>query len=93
MGKYSGQSWTANFFKCAGNTSHPHWASWSSIGTSLIFINLSSPEFSNLKTSWQGEAAARAFTKTKILRLSEGLSRSATVCGPVDIVQFLTSSI
>ena len=27
----SGNSWTANFYKCADHTSHPHWASWNSI--------------------------------------------------------------
>lgn len=27
-GKLSGQTWRANFYKCADETSHPHWASW-----------------------------------------------------------------
>lgn len=27
-GKLSGQVWTANFYKCGDDTSHPHWASW-----------------------------------------------------------------
>ena len=26
--KLSGQTWTANFTKCADHTSHPHWLSW-----------------------------------------------------------------
>ena len=26
--KMSGQTWRANFYKCADQTSHPHWASW-----------------------------------------------------------------
>ena len=26
--KLSGQTWTANFTKCADRTSHPHWLSW-----------------------------------------------------------------
>ncbi len=37
IGELSGQSWTGNFFKCADNSSHPHWASWSPIGESLNF--------------------------------------------------------
>jgi len=28
LGKVSGQVWRANFYKCADQTSHPHWASW-----------------------------------------------------------------
>ena len=28
LGKISGQTWRANFFKCADESSHPHWASW-----------------------------------------------------------------
>lgn len=28
IGKISGQSWQANFYKCGDETSHPHWASW-----------------------------------------------------------------
>lgn len=31
------QRWTANFYKCASNNSHPHWASWSPIGDTLSF--------------------------------------------------------
>ncbi len=27
----SGQTWRANFYKCADQTSHPHWASWNPI--------------------------------------------------------------
>lgn len=29
--------WRGNFFKCADDSSHPHWASWSSIGSELNF--------------------------------------------------------
>ena len=36
LGKLSGQTWRANFFKCGDNTSHPHWASWAPI-TALRF--------------------------------------------------------
>jgi hypothetical protein len=32
-----GQRWRANAFKCADQTSHPHWASWSPIGEALNF--------------------------------------------------------
>lgn len=28
LGSLSGQVWSANFFKCGDETSHPHWASW-----------------------------------------------------------------
>ena len=28
LGKISGQTWRANFFKCADASSHPHWATW-----------------------------------------------------------------
>ncbi|MCF6284975.1 MAG: carbohydrate-binding family 9-like protein [Candidatus Hydrogenedentes bacterium] len=37
-----GQTWRANFYKCAENNSHPHWASWSLIETKLDFHQ---PEF------------------------------------------------
>jgi len=29
VGTIPGQRWRANFYKCADDTSHPHWASWS----------------------------------------------------------------
>jgi hypothetical protein len=29
--------WRGNFYKCADDTSHPHWASWSPIGDDLNF--------------------------------------------------------
>lgn len=28
LGALSGQAWRCNLFKCADETSHPHWASW-----------------------------------------------------------------
>lgn len=28
IGSLNGQEWTANFYKCADKTSHPHWLSW-----------------------------------------------------------------
>lgn len=31
LGKISGQSWRGNFFKCAEENSHPHWAAWSPV--------------------------------------------------------------
>ncbi len=31
LGDCAGQQWTANFYKCADETSHPHWVSWSPI--------------------------------------------------------------
>lgn len=33
----AGQTWRGNFFKCADESSHPHWASWSPIGEALNF--------------------------------------------------------
>ena len=32
-----GQTWHANFYKCASQVSHPHWAAWSPIGEALNF--------------------------------------------------------
>ena len=31
IGDPAGQEWTANFYKCGDQTSHPHWASWAPI--------------------------------------------------------------
>jgi len=31
VGDLSGQTWRGNFYKCAEDNSHPHWASWSSV--------------------------------------------------------------
>lgn len=31
LGEVSGQTWRGNFFKCAEEVSHPHWASWSPV--------------------------------------------------------------
>lgn len=28
LGSISGQTWRANFYKCADETSHPHWGAW-----------------------------------------------------------------
>lgn len=33
----AGQTWRGNFYKCAENNSHPHWASWSPISGPLNF--------------------------------------------------------
>jgi hypothetical protein len=37
IGPLAGQHWRGNLFKCADETSHPHWASWSPIGEQLNF--------------------------------------------------------
>jgi hypothetical protein len=42
LGDVAGQTWRANFYKCAENNSHPHWASWSLITKEL---NFHQPEF------------------------------------------------
>ncbi len=31
FGRVRGREWRANFYKCADETSHPHWASWSPV--------------------------------------------------------------
>jgi hypothetical protein len=31
LGEMCGSKWRANFYKCADQTSHPHWASWNPI--------------------------------------------------------------
>jgi Carbohydrate-binding family 9 len=31
LGKLGGQTWRGNFFKCAEENSHPHWAAWSPV--------------------------------------------------------------
>jgi hypothetical protein len=31
LGALTGQVWRGNFFKCADESSHPHWASWSPV--------------------------------------------------------------
>lgn len=31
LGEVSGQTWRGNFFKCAEENSHPHWAAWSPV--------------------------------------------------------------
>lgn len=37
LGPIDGQTWEANYYKCAENNSHPHWASWSPIFGKLDF--------------------------------------------------------
>ncbi len=37
LGTPGGQTWRANFYKCAENNSQPHWASWSPIAGKLDF--------------------------------------------------------
>jgi len=37
VGPLAGQEWKANFYKCADECSHPHWASWSPVGDPLDF--------------------------------------------------------
>jgi hypothetical protein len=37
LGDLAGQTWRANFYKCADDTSHPHWATWSPIENELNF--------------------------------------------------------
>jgi len=31
LGPVSGQTWRGNFYKCADESSHPHWAAWSPV--------------------------------------------------------------
>jgi hypothetical protein len=37
LGSPAGQAWRGNFYKCADDSSHPHWASWAPIGEALNF--------------------------------------------------------
>jgi hypothetical protein len=37
LGEVAGQEWRANFYKCAEDNSHPHWATWSPVGGKLDF--------------------------------------------------------
>ena len=37
LGDLTGQTWQANFYKCADATSQPHWGAWSDIGERLDF--------------------------------------------------------
>jgi hypothetical protein len=37
LGLLAGQTWRGNFFKCADDSSHPHWASWAPISEELNF--------------------------------------------------------
>lgn len=37
LGDPQGQEWTANFYKCGDETSHPHWTAWQSVGGKLNF--------------------------------------------------------
>lgn len=37
LGDLSGQTWRGNFYKCADQSSQPHWASWNPIGETLDF--------------------------------------------------------
>lgn len=33
LGRLDGRQWTANFYKCGDETSHPHWLSWAPVET------------------------------------------------------------
>lgn len=37
LGAVAGQVWRANFYKCADESSHPHWGAWAPIGEVLSF--------------------------------------------------------
>lgn len=37
LGPVHGRVWRGNFYKCAEDNSHPHWASWASMGDELNF--------------------------------------------------------
>ena len=37
LGPVTGQAWRANFYKCADQSSHPHWGAWAPIGEELSF--------------------------------------------------------
>jgi hypothetical protein len=37
LGPLPGQVWRGNFYKCADDSTHPHWGSWAPIGEELNF--------------------------------------------------------
>lgn len=37
LGDLTGQTWRGNFYKCADDSSRPHWAAWADIGPELNF--------------------------------------------------------
>ncbi len=37
LGRPGGEIWTANFYKCADKSSHPHWSYWADVGETLDF--------------------------------------------------------
>jgi len=37
LGSVPGQAWRANFYKCADQSSHPHWGAWAPIDEELSF--------------------------------------------------------
>ena len=37
LGKVAGQYWRGNFYKCAEDNSHPHWASWQPLAEEVNF--------------------------------------------------------
>ncbi len=41
LGRRTGTKWTGNLYKCADNTSHPHWGSWSPV---LDVLNFHQPD-------------------------------------------------
>ncbi|MBP5638993.1 MAG: carbohydrate-binding family 9-like protein [Victivallales bacterium] len=41
LGDLNGQHWTCNFYKCAGQSSHPHWITWAPIPE----LNFHLPEY------------------------------------------------
>lgn len=43
LGRFRGQRWRANFYKCGDGTSHPHWASWAPLRNGQL--NFHQPQF------------------------------------------------
>ena len=52
------RGWRGNFYKCADESSHPHWASWAPIGPELRTMSDSNPPSTPLSPERRRQLAA-----------------------------------